>query len=237
MPVSASRRRRPEHLNPIRDHVPIFTFLSQYPGEGSLCKEKDGVRADFFRFAEKVAVARAPRGQPEARSADVILCSARRTRPGDHSPGLSSKLYVRLSHSYSFPAVGPCHGTPRALRTGLVLRIVSRPPTAWGSAAPSSGVRAKALPSLHSRRRCVPEAYAFGPLCLPSAREPRRPIPRLSRGPSLLGSSHPPPHPPDRLLPRGEAAGGYSVPDGRLSLRAGRHSSPGGCWGECRRTT
>jgi hypothetical protein len=39
---------------------------------------------------------------------------ARRTRPGDHSPGLSSKLYVRLSHSYSFPADGPCHGTPRA---------------------------------------------------------------------------------------------------------------------------
>src|SRR5437763_1789399 len=46
--------------------------------------------------------------------------------------------------------------------------------------------------------------FAFGRLCLPSARGPRRRIPRLSRGPWLLGPSLPPTHTPDRLLPRGE---------------------------------
>jgi hypothetical protein len=74
-------------------------------------------------------------------------------------------------------------------------------------------------------------------LRLPSAREPRRPIPRLSRRHSLLGSSRPSPYPPDRLLPPGEVAKGYSVPANRLSLSLGRHSSPGGCWGERRRKT
>ena len=37
---------------------------------------------------------------------------ARRTRHGDHSPCLSSELYMRLSHSYSSPADGSCHSTP-----------------------------------------------------------------------------------------------------------------------------
>src|SRR5262249_31746723 len=122
----------------------------------------------------------------------------------------------------------PVTAPRRLLDLGRVLRPASRPFVVRGLAVPPSGVRAFALPSLHSRRRGAPEDDAFGRLGPPSAREPRQPIRRLSRRPSLLGSSLPPPRAPDRLLLRGEQAGGYSVPDGRLSLRAGRHSSPGG---------
>jgi hypothetical protein len=88
------------------------------------------------------------------------------------------------------------------------------------------------LLSLHSRCRCVQGEVTFGLLCPPSARESRLPIPRLSRGPSLLDSSFPSLPTPDRLLRHGEQAKSYSVPDGRLSLRVGRHSTPGGCGGE-----
>ena len=158
----------------------------------------------------------------------IIACPAGRTRPGNHFPGLSSKLYMRLSHTYSFPADGPCHGNPLA-------------PVAWPDPPGCSQTICHAgLGNSVARRQGIRPALAtlplpvcsgdpaFGRLCPPSARGPRRPIPRLSRGRSLLGSSHPPPHPLGRLFPRGEAAGGYSVPDSRLSLRAGRHSSPGG---------
>jgi len=170
------------------------------------------------------------------RAASLTTAAASgRTRPGDHSPGLSSKLDVRLSHSSSFPADGPCQGTALVYRPGRSLPGQANKAHRRSSTAPPfqrEGHNGLALATLPQRG--AQGDAALGCLCPPSARQPRQHIPRLSRGPSLLGQSHPPPHAPDRLLPRGEAAGGYSVPEGRLTLRAGRHFSPGGFRGERR---
>jgi hypothetical protein len=123
-----------------------------------------------------------------------------------------------LSHSSSSPADGPCHGIPSGSQR-------QRPgPPGPGVPAHRPGTRQPHLPARGLGRPLLATlplpvcsgGPAFGSLCLPSARGPRRHIPRLSRGPWLLGPSLPPPHAPGRLLPRGEEAGSYFVPDGRL---------------------
>src|SRR5262249_35628035 len=85
-------------------------------------------------------------------------------------------------------------------------------------------------PFLHSRCRCAHDAVPRWPLYYLFPCGPVGISPGFPGGVGFWANPSPCRHSPDRLLRRGEAAGGYSVPDSRLSLRAGRHSSPGG-WG------
>src|SRR4051812_31333814 len=95
---------------------------------------------------------------------------------------------------------------PRAAlgRNDIAFRATALPPTAsgLGSPTPRRGGQDLALTALPLP--VCSGGHAGGRLCHPSARGLRRPIPRLSRGPSLLGPSLLPPHAPGRLLPRGE---------------------------------